>query len=161
MKMTVKTNINITKRLLLVISTVVLILTQMIALTSCNFDESKNNYRGGEILDEEKISEIKNELRGTEHETPNGNLTDSEFGSGENPEGTQRDTEGTERNETESTDFESDTAIIVYWTDGGSSWHISRDCYHIKNKDVRSGTIAEAEMSGHDKACKTCNKKTS
>lgn len=165
--MTVKTNF--TKRFLLITVSVALIFLQSLVLMSCDFDESKNNYRGGEILDDEKMSEIKNEILGTQPETEKENknedssssLTDSDTPSGENSEGTQGDTEGTERNETESADFESDTAIIVYWTEGGSVWHVSRDCYHIKNKEVSSGTVTEAEMSGHDKGCKTCNKNAS
>lgn len=161
--MTVKTNF--TKRPILIAAAVVLTLLQVIMFTSCDFDESKNNFRGGELLDAEKMSEIKNELRGTESETEKENGSqisdESESHRGENSEGTQRDTTGTERNETESNSFAGDTAIIVYWTEGGSVWHVSRDCYHIKNKDVISGTVAEAEMSGHDKSCKTCNKKAS
>lgn len=162
-QMTVKTNF--TKRPILIAASVLLILLHVIVFTSCDFDESKNNFRGGELLDAEKMSEIKNELLGTESETEKGNGSqisgEYESNSGENSEGTQRDTVGTERNETESNNFAGDTAIIVYWTEGGSVWHISRDCYHIKNKDVISGTVAEAEKSGHDKGCKTCNKNPS
>ena len=92
------------------------------------------------------MNDIRNELLGTNS------------GSGENAEGTSKDTEGTERNETESSDFSNGIAIIVYWSEGGSVWHASKDCHHIKNKEVISGTVAQAEKAGYKTGCKTCNK---
>lgn len=152
-------NLYTVKKHLLAIASVMLVFAQLVVFTSCEFDESKNNYRGGEMIDAEKMSEIKNELLDTDH--PGENETASHSTTESESEGTQKDTEGTERNETESIEIEGGTAIIVYWTEGGSVWHVSRDCYHIKNKDVISGTVEEAEKTGHDKACKTCNKKSS
>ena len=138
-----------------------MILLLTLSLASCAFDESENNYRGGELIDDEKMSEIKNELLGAENDASNDPDAPSNPDADKDSGGTQRDTEGTERNETERSDFEVDTATIVYWTDSGSVWHISRDCYHIKNKEVASGTVSEAEAAGHKSGCKTCNKKDS
>ena len=152
-----KTQIN-TQRPVFILLSIAMIMLLATALVSCSFDESENNYRGGDLLDEEKMSEIRNEvLGGSNGDSDNSIDNDATL----KPEGTQKDTEGTERNETERSDFEVDTATIVYWTDSGSVWHISRDCYHIKNKEVASGTVSEAEAAGHKSSCKTCNKKDS
>ena len=151
------TKIHIQRHILILFS-IAMILLLTVSLASCAFDESKNNYRGGELIDDEKMSEIKNELLGAENDASNDHDTSLKPDADKDGEGTQRDTEGTERNETERSDFEVDTATIVYWTDSGSVWHLSRDCYHIKNKEVNSGTVLEAEEAGHKNGCKTCNK---
>ena len=148
-----------TQRYIFTLSSIVLILLLSMSLVSCSFVESENNYRGGELLDDEKMSEIRNEVLGGDN--VNSDNSSDKNNSASKPdvdEGTQRDTEGTERNETERSDFESDTAIFVYWTEGGNVWHLLRDCYHIKNKEVTIGTVSEAEAAGHKTGCKTCNK---
>jgi hypothetical protein len=48
----------------------------------------------------------------------------------------------------------------VYWSRAGNKYHIHDDCYHIKNKDLSSGTIKESwEQKGISELCKTCEKK--
>ena len=45
----------------------------------------------------------------------------------------------------------------VWWTDGGSVWHVTRECSALaKSKSVRSGTAADAEAVGKTRACKRC-----
>lgn len=46
---------------------------------------------------------------------------------------------------------------IVYWTKGGSVWHISRSCSALKNStDILSGSEDEALAAGKSRACKKC-----
>jgi len=52
-----------------------------------------------------------------------------------------------------------DGAILVYWLDGGTVWHMSANCGNIQKADVSkvcSGTVADAENSGKTRACKIC-----
>ena len=45
----------------------------------------------------------------------------------------------------------------VYWTPGGSVWHISRSCSALKNSsEVLSGTKDEALAAGKERVCKKC-----
>ncbi|NLL29435.1 MAG: hypothetical protein GX259_11665 [Bacteroidales bacterium] len=51
----------------------------------------------------------------------------------------------------------------VYWTRGGSKYHIFKDCQHIKNRDILEGTVKDAWESNPNikdndlsELCKTC-----
>ena len=59
------------QRHILILFTIAMILFLTVSLASCAFDESENNYRGGELIDDEKMSEIKNELLGAGNDTFN------------------------------------------------------------------------------------------
>ncbi len=103
------------------------------SVCSCGFDESRHNLSGGILLDDEKISEIKNEVL-----------------SGE--------TEADETEEATALDgSETDTGEIVYWTESGSVWHKSGSCNHIKsNPNLFAGTVTEAKKAGKSHACSQC-----
>ncbi len=46
----------------------------------------------------------------------------------------------------------------VYWTEGGSVYHIYRDCRHLQNSDsIRSGTVLTAQMNGKERVCSECS----
>ncbi|MEE9374073.1 MAG: hypothetical protein V3V00_13560 [Saprospiraceae bacterium] len=48
----------------------------------------------------------------------------------------------------------------VYWSSAGNKYHIDEDCYHIKNRDLSSGTVKESwEQKGISELCKTCKKR--
>ena len=107
-------------------------------LYSCSFDESKNNFFGGELLDDEKISELKEELL-------------SENGTDEREEATSKNEE-----KGDETDKEYQT---VFWTEQGKVWHSVKDCYHLKNVPyIFSGTVEEAKNVGKQTACANCCK---
>ncbi len=112
-------------------------------------DESKYHLLGGELLDEERMSEIKNEvLSGITFETEATTeyATDNEYESGEFVSNEQ-DTD------------EIDAEQIVYWTKSGKVWHISRDCRYIKNStEILCGTVTEAKEAGKEKICSGCEK---
>ncbi|MCQ2345178.1 MAG: hypothetical protein MJZ82_00225 [Paludibacteraceae bacterium] len=45
----------------------------------------------------------------------------------------------------------------VYWTKGGSVYHIYEDCQHLDRSDsLFLGTATEAEAAGKQRLCKTC-----
>ena len=49
----------------------------------------------------------------------------------------------------------------VYWTDGGSVWHISRDCSYLEGKlpdGVNAGTEKQAKEAGKTHVCSRCSK---
>lgn len=49
---------------------------------------------------------------------------------------------------------------IVYWTSGGSVYHLYRECGHISSgKEVEVGTVGMAEKAGIGRFCRTCAKK--
>lgn len=48
-------------------------------------------------------------------------------------------------------------ADVVYWTHAGGKYHLYQDCYHIKNREILSGTVANAKESrGITDLCLTC-----
>ena len=171
--LSITTDMKNIKKYVFTISALLLILLQRVSLCSCDLDESRNNFRGGELLDAERMSEIKNEVLGTEAltgsnettadkstESTTDNDTDNETAANaeESSNGTQKDTEGTERNETETSKNADGTAIFVYWLKGGTRWHLSADCYHIRNKEVISGTEEDAIEAGMKSVCSSCSR---
>ena len=50
--------------------------------------------------------------------------------------------------------------IKVYWSKGGSVWHLSLSCYHVAKLDtVYSGYIEDAIAAKKEKLCSYCEKK--
>ena len=47
-----------------------------------------------------------------------------------------------------------------YWSRAGNKYHVYEDCYHIKGRELSSGTVKESwEQKGISELCKTCKKK--
>ena len=60
-----------------------------------------------------------------------------------------------ENNDTTSVNNGEYSNETVYWTPGGSVWHVDRNCSALaRSTDIRSGTIAQ---SGKSRACKRCS----
>ena len=117
--------------------TLAAILALCLSFISCDFDESKNHLSGGELLDDERLSEIKNEVF-----------------SGE--ESTEKESAETVTSTTSEPDTD-DTGIIVYWTESGSVWHKSASCSHIKNStNLLAGTVTQAKNAGKSNPCSRC-----
>ena len=169
-------------------SFLIVFLMLSVLLCSCGFDESDNSFRGGELLDNEKMSELKDKFITDGTEEDNVELENSDRvtekqtekqtdKSTEKPSGSKTETQ-TERNDvTASTEihtcdesdtvkiYETETEIfeeqtdIVYWTKSGSVWHVSDQCRYIKNsKGVLSGSVEEAMEAGKEKVCSSCGK---
>ena len=138
-------------------------------LCSCSFDESENSFRGGELLDDNKMSEIKESFFTEESEKSEETEGDDKK---ETPKETQKETESRRDDETEyqsecetsKTEEEIATSAVeengtVYWTKGGSVWHTSKDCYYIKkSNNVESGSVEDAKEAGKEKICSHCGK---
>lgn len=108
-----------------------------VALCACSFDESENSFRGGELLDNNKMSEIKESLFTQESE----NAEESEVNTETVDEkATGKETVRPSENETDDqseyveapveseneTDIVTEENGVVYWTKGGSVWHVSK-----------------------------------
>ena len=148
------------KRLLVVATLLILIFL----FTAC---EENNDFRGGELLDSEKMSEIKSEIIGdlvtSEGETDsdiNFNDTENDIGSDEtfsnNVDGDV--TEKTDSAAQNGNDSQNTEKIIVYWTKSGKVWHLSENCRYIKNSEQISGTVEEAIEAGKERVCSSCGK---
>lgn len=48
----------------------------------------------------------------------------------------------------------------VFWSTAGNKYHIYKDCYHIKGKQLFNGTVKESwEQKGISELCLTCKKR--
>lgn len=144
------------------------IIVAVCVLTSffgCSFDESKNHLSGGQLLDDEKMSEIKNEILSdlsSEIETTgtgdtNADDTSVEEGSASvDGETSNADNSNGSSNDNGNKDESSNT---VYWTKSGSVWHTTSECRYLsKSTNILSGSIEEAKEAGKAKACSGCGK---
>ena len=147
-------------------------------LSSCNFDNSINNFKGGELLNNELISQIKEEILSDEQDTSMSESEEKhESTTVEHNEQTQDisvpDEEDTDEQAEASSNSENQTELTgdtdnnletdcVYWLEKGSVWHLYKDCRYIKNskKEIMSGSIEDAKKSGAENVCKTCDKKS-
>ncbi len=128
---------------LIKILSVTFILLLTMSMLCCEFDESRNHLSGGQLLDDEKMSQIRNEvLSGELSETDSDEIT------------SEKDIA---QDETDENNDNSDS--IVFWTEGGSVWHISPTCSHIKNssKKIFAGTTNDAVKAGKTKQCASCS----
>ncbi len=120
-----------------------MILPLVIILCACEFDESANSFKGGQLLDSEAMESIREDIF---YQTNNGTLTSE-----------QMPTDNTESNDISSeTDVE--TSRIVYWVSSGSVWHTNRDCPNIKNKPCIYGSVEDAIQDGMKHICSNCAK---
>ena len=153
-----------------------LILTAIMIFVSCG-NASKNDFYGGELLDEERMSEIKSSFFTTEADETTETVeiteeieTTEEIKATETLEKNEtesvskiiaetkaQETEYNERKE-DSTHSEIDGVETVFWTKNGEVWHLSRDCRYIKSSTVVSGSLEEAIEQGKSRACSSCGK---
>ena len=166
-----------------VINITAIIIAVLVLLSSCSYFEDNNrHFGGGELLDSEKMSEIKAELFSDE-------ATQSEFTKNSDKESTEPEDFSTEEYEQaieETTDIIEDSEIetqseintatetetetkseslettnedIVYWLESGKVWHTKRECSYIaKKENINSGKVADAIEAGKEKVCSRCDK---
>ena len=49
------------------------------------------------------------------------------------------------------------TIDVVYWTEGGSVWHNTKDCSALaRSKNIISGSVHDAVRAGKERVCKKC-----
>ncbi len=124
----------------------------IVSFSSCKMDESRYHLFGGELLDEERMSEIKNELLGgAESDTVSATVTE-EFPNAESErENTDSNSEAEEKTE--------DLTQTVYWAKSGEVWHRSNECGYLKkSSEISSGTVEEAIEAGKERLCLICGK---
>ena len=140
----------------------IFVLTSIVA---CSFDESKNHLSGGQLLDDEKMSEIKKELLS---DIPSEIETTESDGTNSDDTPVQESTTSVE-GETDSVDNSAESSNEngnkdeisnkVYWTKSGSVWHTTSECRYLsKSTNILSGSIDEAKEAGKAKACSGCGK---
>ena len=154
----------------------VLLLLSSIAFTSCAlFLADRETFDGGEILNDEKMSEIRSKVFATdpietdandsEESNNNASVADQTEQSKEtdkNDKHSATETEiissSAEENTTVETDSLHDMQDVVYWTQNGEVWHTEQDCRYLKNKDILSGTQEDALGAGKSRLCSSCGK---
>ena len=124
----------------------IVLLMLTIALSSCGtLFSSDEIFKGGVILDDAKLSEIKAEVfgeKGVDEDTNRNSANDMT------------------ENEPSNDINDSKEPETVYWTAGGSAWHIYEDCGYLKrSKEIFSGSVNEAREQGKEKVCSSCDKK--
>lgn len=129
---------------------------------ACDFDESERNFYGGELLNNEKLSEIKGSIFTEEDKT--------ESNTKEKTESIDKDADDESESMLESfidsnsegeprDEVDEDEILTVYWTKNGSVWHIDEECYRLNNsKEILSGSVEEAKESGKERVCSSCGK---
>ena len=159
---------------------IILILTITMAfLSSCSlFMPPKQKFDGGELLDADKLAEIKEEIFSNKSYSEDATSVQTEKETEAKTECTSEPYETVEiESKTEitseedgsvvtETDIESNTATgeternesLVYWVDGGEVWHTNENCRYIKNKSVVSGTVEDAMAADKTRVCSSCNK---
>lgn len=164
------------------INIILFALTLTLLLSSCSyFSADRPRFGGGELLDDERISEIKAEIFSddeTATQTDDGDngqndeteQTQSNEGQG-NANGNNSGDTSAEAAPDETVDdaneesvphndtSEEDEHSTVYWTEGGSVWHVSKECSSLKNsKNIISGSVEEAQNAGKERVCSRCGK---
>ena len=144
-------------------NTITIFIALIIALSicSCGFDESESKIRGGELLNGEKLSEIKDKILSTESDPEQEMISDtSDYDEEKSSQFESEDSCETDINSvTEKQDeFSSEINHEVYWLEGGSVWHASPKCRYLENTEYISGTVDEAKEAGKSKVCSSCGK---
>ena len=115
---------------------------------------SENEFYGGELLDDSKMSEIKSSVFATE--TAEDKSTSNPTKTEKNSETKIHESEYNENTE-EISDGTAANADVVFWTKSGEVWHLSEDCRHLKKStSIISGTLDEAIDQGKKRACSSC-----
>jgi hypothetical protein len=157
------------------LSTVFLILLLLFSmtLTSCSLLlADRETFDGGEILDNEKMSEIRSKVFATEpietEADESGERNSNASDAGQPKETDKIDEHPTTETEVASlsekgseaieTDHLIDMQDVVYWTQNGEVWHTKEDCRYLKNKDVISGSQKDAIDAGKSRLCSSCEK---
>lgn len=138
------------------ISAVALILL----LCSCSVSsDAVNDFRGGVLLDDEMMSEIRSSVFSTDTTESgyNNSDKDGERNIIETESANEEYTEVIGENISEQVSYTPDTDL-VFWVKDGSVWHLDRDCRYIKKSTVISGTVDEAIANGKDRVCSSCGR---
>ncbi len=121
----------------------------------------------GEILTPEYMTEISQKLVEEKHTSSEVSSEDSTLKT-EDSSGLEVDDIQTEDNSVtqaivtsqqieSSATFNETTVAVVYWTEGGSVWHNTKDCSALaRSKNIMSGSVHDAVEAGKERVCKKC-----
>ena len=93
----------------------------VMSLTSCTLFDINDRYVGGELLDDEMMSEIIDEIFSDETDTLEEESNGADTGEAESSSKIE-DSGNNEPNDN------ADGEDVVYWTESGKVWHTHRDC---------------------------------
>lgn len=142
-------------------------------LSSCSLFATQNNvFEGGQMLNDEMMSEIRANVLGTQQESDSATApfeaktenipSESEIETAFEDETGATNTDAKEQTSAEEVSTEAfqteEVPSVLYWTEGGEVWHTSPDCRYLKNKTVLSGTQADALEAGKKRLCSSCAK---
>ena len=136
------------------ITVLIIALLLIFSLTACSLLDTNDRFVGGELLDEEMMSEIIAEI-----------FSDESKEEKEESDGYSNDTEICEEEsscesitaEDNESKVPSNDENIVYWTSSGKVWHTHKDCGSLKNsKEILSGSVDDALGEGKTKLCSYC-----
>jgi len=139
------------------LKTLAAFLLMLLCLTaiSCDFDESRDNFRGGELLNQEIMESIRNTFTTVEQESDSATEKNEESNT-QADSSRQDDSEQQESDQQQESQTYPNEAKIVYWTASGSVWHEDSDCRYIKNKQYVTGTVEQAKEAGIGHGCSFC-----
>ena len=111
-----------------------LLIAALTILPACSmFWSSNHSYSGGQILDDEMMSSIREEIISIEETSEN------------------------EKESEETTQKTTSIGNLVYWTEGGGVYHFYNDCGYIKSASkVVSGSVTDARNAGKNGVCSRC-----
>ena len=144
------------------IALTVILIVFLLLLSSCAYFREPDIIVGGDRLDDELLSEIRDEIFGTEEsyleevsEVESEEISEeSESSAPETESDSQSDTDVIEKGNEEA------DPKTVYWSEHGKVWHTDKACGYLKNSNViHSGTVEEAKNSGKERVCSGCGKK--
>ena len=125
----------------------------VMSLTSCTLFDINDRYVGGELLDDEMMSEIIDERFSDETDTLEEESNGADTGEAESSSKIE-DSGNNEPNDN------ADGEDVVYWTESGKVWHTHRDCGRLKQStEILSGSVDDAIEEGKTKLCSYCENK--
>ncbi len=125
--------------------TVVLYVALLSILCACDFDESRNNFSGGKLLDEEKLSEIKSSIITEESEISEAEAETKT----QNKESTVLDSAETESIiEIENDETEKENITNNYVTEGSSETNVGDGEESVSN--LESEESSETEITNEE-----------
>ena len=140
------------------ISIVIVALIIAASICSCGFDESERKITGGELLNDERLSEIKDKILSTESDSDQEIISEPSIEDKEKPNQSENDDSGETDTNSVTEESSMEGGFEVYWLEGGSVWHISPKCRYLENKEYLSGSEDEAKEAGKSKICSSCGK---
>lgn len=135
----------------------ILLLIVVFVMSSC---QTAVDCNGGELLDDERLSEIKADIF-SEKSTVNIDQTEKQTNDDTISENISEEKESLTEEGSEADEDVTQGDIIVYWSENGKVWHTDRNCRYIKNSDVVSGYSSDAIEKGKKSECKSCGSSTS